>query len=202
MPLPDAPAALAATAGHPSTDDGPGGGPVRSVIVGTGGIAGAHAGAVLAQGGATRLVAVVDLDRPKAEEFARAWDVPVVATDLADVLGRHQVDVVHVCTPPGTHAGLATQALAAGAHVLLEKPPALSLAEVDQVLHAQDAARGTGPGGRDPQVAVVFQHRFGAGAGRLRSLLDAGVLGRCLVARCDTQWFRPPGYFDVPWRGR
>jgi predicted dehydrogenase len=53
-----------------------------------------------------------------------------------------------------------------------------------------------------PWVATVFQHRFGSGVTRLRSMLDTGQLGRPLVAVCHTTWFRPQEYFDVPWRGR
>src|SRR5690606_31770541 len=48
----------------------------------------------------------------------------------------------------------------------------------------------------------VVQHRFGHGIRQLRRLLDEGALGRALVATCDTLWFRPPEYFEVPWRGR
>ena len=48
----------------------------------------------------------------------------------------------------------------------------------------------------------MFQHRFGAGQLRLKSLLELGALGRPLVAICHTTWFRDQAYFDVDWRGR
>ncbi len=51
-------------------------------------------------------------------------------------------------------------------------------------------------------VFTVFQHRFGAAAQRLMALVRSGALGRPLVATCETLWFRPDDYWDVPWRGR
>jgi predicted dehydrogenase len=78
--------------------------------------------------------------------------------------------------------------------VLCEKPPALSLAEMDAIAAAEAAAGGS--------FATVFQHRFGSAARRLRELLAAGRLGSPMVAVCDTLWYRPDAYFEVPWRGR
>jgi predicted dehydrogenase len=81
----------------------------------------------------------------------------------------------------------------------VEKPAALSLAEIDEVAAVEaevHAAGGTA------WFTQVVQHRFGSGALRLRRLLEEGALGRPLVAVCNTLWFRPPAYFEVPWRGR
>jgi len=75
--------------------------------------------------------------------------------------------------------------------VLCEKPPVLSLAELDRI-----AATAT-----DAFFATVFQHRFGSGAARLRGLVGDPRLGRPTTAVCHTLWFRPDEYFAVPWRG-
>lgn len=168
----------------------------RTVVVGTGGIAGAHASAVAAHEGRATVVHGVDLDARRAEAFAERHGIASWGTDLAAALaGRdgERPDLAHICTPPGTHVPLAVQCLEAGVPVLLEKPPALALAEVDELLAASERT------GVD--VAVVFQHRFGAAALRLRELLASGRLGRPLVATCHTLWFRNDAYFAVPWRG-
>lgn len=183
------------------TEPGTGVSRVRIAIVGTGAVAHEHAAAVAAHPGRAELVAVADVDERRAAEFAEQHGVALVATSLADALAA-DVDLVLLCTPPGSHAPLAVEAVRAGVHALVEKPPALSLAEADGVLAAQEAARGTRPDGSDPQVAVVFQHRFGGGARRLRHLLADGTLGRPLLATCHTEWFRGPDYFTAPWRGR
>lgn len=178
----------------------------RAAIVGTGGIANAHAEALAAAPGRVRLTHAVDVDQERASEFADRWSVPgaapvIASTDLAEVLAGTReagepLDLVHVCTPPQSHFALAAQVLAAGVDVLLEKPPTLSLAELDQLIALEQE---TGA-----HVGVVFQHRFGAGAQRLRAMLDAAPspLGRPLVALCNTLWYRDAEYFAAPWRGR
>ncbi|MCL3859475.1 Gfo/Idh/MocA family protein [Actinotalea sp. K2] len=197
----------------------------RTLVVGTGGIAGAHAAAVAAHAGRADVVCGVDLDPARAEAFAVQHGLAGWSTDLAAALqgtwtasttGTDDApstpvdprpDLAHICTPPGSHVPLAVQCLEAGVPVLLEKPPALSLAEVDELLAV---SQRTGV-----DVAVVFQHRFGSGALRARALLEAagtrglgeepGVptgIGRPLVATCHTLWYRDADYFAVPWRGR
>ncbi|TXK42508.1 Gfo/Idh/MocA family protein [Nonomuraea sp. C10] len=165
----------------------------RSAIVGTGGIATAHAQAVAGSGGRARLVAAVDVDLGRAETFAATWQVPRTFTTLTELLREEPVDLVHLCTPPLLHAPLALECLEAGVTVLVEKPPTLSLAELDTLAEAE--SRSTA------HMATVFQHRFGPGAARLRRMLDGGELGRPLVATCLTQWYRGDAYFEVPWRG-
>lgn len=171
----------------------------RTLIVGTGGIAGVHAAAIAAHGGRAVVVAGVDLDLARAHEFANRHGIEGWSADLPASLAQTWpdgggVDLAHICTPPGSHVPLAVRCLEAGVPVLLEKPPALSLAQADELLAVSERT------GVD--VAVVFQHRFGSGARRALELLTAGGLGRPLVATCHTLWYRDADYFAVPWRGR
>lgn len=177
---------------HPSVAQA-GRAPYRVAIVGTGGIATAHASALAALAGRATLVAVCDTDRGRADAFAAEWGHPAVFTDLDELLEAERLDLVHICTPPGSHTVLAETCLRAGVPALIEKPPALSLAEMHSL--AQTSAETGLP------VLTVFQHRFGSGAVRLRELIAAGVLGRPLVAACSTLWYRDADYFAVPWRG-
>ncbi|GGU28489.1 Gfo/Idh/MocA family protein [Lentzea flava] len=165
----------------------------RAAIVGTGAIATSHAEALRAAGDRVELVAVVDVDEQRATAFAQEWNVPRVHPGLATLLDVEELDVVHVCTPPRSHTPLALECLAANVNVLVEKPPAVSLSEIDTLIAAERGSTG--------RVATVFQHRFGPAAHRLRRLIADGVLGRSLVAKSDTLWYRDGAYFDVPWRG-
>jgi predicted dehydrogenase len=165
----------------------------RAAIVGTGAIANAHAEAIAAYPEA-ELVAVVDRDPAAAERFAERHGVPVVFDDLAGLLADERLDVVHICTPPGVHAEQAIAALEAGLHVVVEKPPARSLDELDAMLATAERT------GR--KLAVVFQQRTGTAAAHVKRLLDTGELGRPLVATCQTLWYRDDAYFEVPWRGK
>ncbi|RVX43880.1 putative dehydrogenase [Nonomuraea polychroma] len=166
----------------------------RVAIVGAGGIAHAHAGALAELSDRASLVAVADTDRDRAETFARRFSVSGVYTSAEKLLAEERLDLVHICTPPHSHTPLAIAALRAGVPVLVEKPTALSLAELDELAAVQQAT-GT-------PVLTVFQHRFGPAAVRLRRLASSGALGRPLTAVCETLWYRTDAYFAVPWRGR
>ncbi|MFD6950546.1 oxidoreductase [Nocardiopsis sp. TSRI0078] len=170
-------------------------GPVRVALVGTGNIARFHAEALRSLPERAEIVAAVDVDTEALSAFRSRFAVPTGYTDLTEMLDRERPELVHVCTPPGLHRPQVEACLGAGASVLVEKPPALSLAEAERMAAAEGGERG-------PWLATVFQHRFGSGARRVRALARAGVLGRALVAACHTTWFRPQEYFDVPWRGR
>lgn len=168
-------------------------GALRCVLVGTGAVANLHARAVAAHPRA-ELVAVADISADRAAGFAEQYGIPASYGDYDDMLAAEHPDVVLICTPPAPHRAQALAAFAAGAHVIVEKPPAPSLDELDDMRAAATAA------GR--QLAVVFQQRTGTAAAHVRDLLRGGALGRPLVAVCQTLWFRDADYFAVPWRGR
>lgn len=173
-------------------------GALRVAIVGTGAIAHAHA-RVLAADPLATLVAVADPNARVRDAVADEYGVPGRYSDLGSLLatgsGAGPVDVVHLCTPPGLHRDQAIAALRAGAHVVCEKPPVLSLADLDTVLDVADQV------GR--RYAVVFQQRTGTAVGHVQRLLASGELGRPLVGVCHTLWFRrQEDYYAVPWRGR
>lgn len=166
---------------------------LRCALVGTGSVANLHARAVEAHSHA-ELIAVTDLHAPGARAFAERYAVPAVYGDLDTLLAAERPDVLLICTPPVVHREQALAALAAGAHVVVEKPPAPSLDELDDMRAAALAA--------DRQLAVVFQQRTGTAAAHVRRLLQGGALGRPLIATCQTLWFRGADYFAVPWRGK
>ena len=168
--------------------------PLRAAIVGTGNIARIHAEALRGLADEVALVAGVDIDRQRLADFGDRHAVAGRYDDLDEMLRAERPDLVHVCTPPGLHRDQALACLAGGASVLVEKPPTLSLAELDELAAAE--------GAHGPWLATVFQHRFGSGARRLQEVMASGVLGRPLLAICHTTWYREQSYFDVPWRGR
>ena len=191
--------------------------PIRVALVGSGGIArGVHLPALADMGDRVEVAALVDLDEALLSRTAAEWRVPGRYTDLHTMLAAESPDLVVVCTPPVAHKDTVIASLDAGAWVWCEKPPALSLAEYDEVArhegveggeHGQDtdsadSAEGGQVPERGPFASYVFQHRFGSGAERLRRHLAEGTLGRPLVGVCNTLWYRDAAYFEVPWRGR
>lgn len=166
---------------------------LRCAIVGTGAVAHLHARAIHAHPRAD-LVAVTNQTRDKADEFAAEWGGPAVFDTLDALLAAEKPDVVLVCTPPAAHREQTLASFAAGAHVIVEKPPAPSLEELEDMRAAASAA--------DRRLAVVFQQRTGTAAAHVRKLLSDGALGRPLLAVCQTLWYRDEDYFAVPWRGK
>jgi predicted dehydrogenase len=86
------------------------------------------------------VVALVGRDPARTTERAERFAVPFATTSLADALARPDIDAVAVATPPHTHGAIALDAIAAGKHVLCEKPFAADLDEARRMLHAAEAA--------------------------------------------------------------
>ncbi|BDG05851.1 Gfo/Idh/MocA family protein [Anaeromyxobacter oryzae] len=152
--------------GAPATPAQDAAGP-RVAVVGCGQIADAHitqarrAGAVVA--------AVCDASSHMAEQAAARHGVPTWFTELDALLEEARPDVVHVTTPPASHLALARRALAAGAHVYVEKPMTVDAREADELA---EAARASGR-----LVCVGHNLVFDPVVRRLRALLQAGALG-------------------------
>jgi predicted dehydrogenase len=109
--------------------------PLRVAVVGVGHL-GRHHARVLASLPEATLVGVVDANADRAAEVAAANQTRVLR-GVTDLIG--QVDAVSVAVPTEAHAAVALPLMAAGIHVLVEKPMTRSLAEADQLLAAAEA---------------------------------------------------------------
>jgi predicted dehydrogenase/nucleoside-diphosphate-sugar epimerase len=139
--------------------------PLRVALAGGGRMAGHHARAIARNAALARLVAVAD-PLPESQAAVRKVCPGAEAFDsLESLLAAVPADVVHICTPPATHARLATAALAAGCHIYVEKPFAESSAAAERVLSLA-AARGR-------RVCAGHQYLFERSAARARELLPA-----------------------------
>ena len=78
-----------------------------------------------------KLVAVADVNEASAIAAADRYQVDMVVNDLPSLLGRDDLDIVHIATPPGTHRMLSEQAMQAGKHVLCEKPLATTIDDAE-----------------------------------------------------------------------
>ena len=105
---------------------------LRIAVIGVGHL-GKHHARILSSLPGVELVAVVDTNRPRAEEIAAAHNTHA-AFDYRDIIGR--VDAVTLAVPTERHRDLSRALLAAGIHVLVEKPMARSIAEADDMIEA------------------------------------------------------------------
>ncbi len=157
------------------------------------GVGRGHAEAYRALADKFEVVAVCDIDAAKAASVAATFGVPLVCRDLAELCALPDLDVIDICTPSFLHFSQALEVLAAGKHVILEKPVAGSLAEVDELI-AAEARFGR-------RVLPIFQYRFGAGLQKLRFLIQQGIAGVPYVATSETHWRRKDAYYAA-WHGR
>ncbi|MDN4614005.1 Gfo/Idh/MocA family oxidoreductase [Leifsonia sp. F6_8S_P_1B] len=141
-------------------------------IVGAGRMGRAHAAAWAALGVPVRW-AVSPRTRPDLPGAPDArW-----ARTLEEALADPELTIVSLCTPTPSHAALATQALEAGRHVLLEKPIALTVADAEAL--AAVASRSTG------MLMVAHVVRFFPGYAALATRVAAGSVGRPRLVRAS-----------------
>jgi predicted dehydrogenase len=114
-------------------------------------------------------VACVDPDPARRAEVARRYPWVRVLADPAEVMADPGVEALVVASPARTHAPLVAEAVAAGKHVLVEKPLALSTSEAVALAEAADQA------GRVLLVGHTFE--YNPAVTRMRELLEAGDLG-------------------------
>jgi predicted dehydrogenase len=115
------------------------------------------------------VVGVAASSPERAREAAAGLGVPHAYGSSEEAVAADGVDVVHICTPNDLHAPLAAAALAAGKHVVCEKPLATTAAEAERVLAAADAT--------DRVATVPFVYRYNAMVFEARARVAAGGIG-------------------------
>ncbi|MFE6822231.1 Gfo/Idh/MocA family protein [Streptomyces sp. NPDC057690] len=108
---------------------------VRWAIVGTGAVS-RHIAADLAAVPKTQLAAVLSRSLTKARTFADEFGFAEAFDDLGDLVADPQVDAIYIATPHALHAPMALRAIAAGKHVLVEKPLGVNAAEARRIAEA------------------------------------------------------------------
>ena len=159
-------------------------------LIGAGGIGGLHA-RVLAGLPNARLVAVADIDPPAADRMAARTGAKAYY-HMDPLLADPAVQAVYVCVPTYVHAEVTIAAANAGKPLFCEKPVSLTLANVDRMIAAVDAA------GVPAMIAQVV--RFWPEHNVIRQRIESGALGRPLTVSAarlgtlpsDRSWFADP----------
>ena len=139
------------------------------------------------------LVAVCDLVPEKAHAASDRYGIAAY-TDMHKMMAAESIDVVVVLTPSGMHAQHVVELAPYGAHVIVEKPMALTLDDADAMIEACDKA--------GVRLFVVKQNRFNIPVVQLRKALEKGRFGRLIMGTVRVRWCRPQAYYDQDsWRG-
>lgn len=166
---------------------------LRYAIIGSAaGIAALHLGALAKLPGA-QIVGMADVAAERGAARAAEAGCPFFA-DHKELLRETRPDVAVICTPHPFHKPIALDAFAAGAHVLVEKPLAVTVAEGDEMIAAAERANRL--------LAVNFQQRFRPAIAAVRKMVDDGELGDLVRVLCVEPWYRPAAYYrSASWRG-
>jgi predicted dehydrogenase len=164
-------------------------GKLRFGIVGLGGIGSVRAQA-LQQSTSCTLTAVCDIDPTKTTALNNDAEF---FTEFEDIATSDECDALVICTPPDTHREMATAAMLAGKHVLVEKPMAESLTSCQEML---SVARETGR-----VLTVGYNHRFFKGVDVVRRSIAEETIGKLHFLRAFTghtglSEFKAPWMYD------
>lgn len=77
---------------------------------------------------------LADIDKIKLKKFITEFDIQNTTENYCDILADQDVDAIVICTPPHTHKDIFIAALNAGKHALVEKPAAMSLSDIDEMI--------------------------------------------------------------------
>lgn len=162
-------------------------------IPGCGVIGPHHAAVVVALNHEASLVAVADTVPERAQQFAQHYGVTAYHT-MQDLLARDDIDVVNICTPSGMHAEHAIAAMEVGKHVVIEKPVAITLPAIDELIAVR---RATGR-----KATVISQHRFDPASRVVHQAVRDRQFGRLTLGNALVRCWRSQAYYDSgAWRG-
>lgn len=143
---------------------------MKTCLVGCGGIAAVH-GSVLTSGIDTEFVAAADIKPEKAQSYAENFHTKPYPS-LESMLEAEKPDVLHICTPHYLHVPMAIYSLERNINVFMEKPPAISFDQLEELKKA--AAKS------EAQLGFCYQNRYNASIRAAKDLIDSGKAGKVL----------------------
>jgi len=142
---------------------------LKVALVGCGQIADGHVSEI-AKIDCAEIVAVCDAEPIMAEQLAMRFGITKWYDSYESMLEKERPDVVHICTPPASHATLAKVAVDFGCHVYVEKPFALTFEETDELLRYIDA--------KTKKMTIGHNSEFDPPSEEMRRLIADGVIGK------------------------
>ncbi|MGU3575573.1 Gfo/Idh/MocA family protein [Brucellaceae bacterium C25G] len=169
----------------------------RAVMIGVGMVAETHLDAIAASQ-KVRLHGVLSRSQKSASAFHTkacrklGYDIKLYH-DVAEVAADAEVDFVIILTPANVRTILIEPLVAAGKHILLEKPVARNATEAGYLVDLCEKA--------DVSLGVVFQLRMREASKAAKRLIASGHLGELGLCEISVPWWRPQTYYDEAGRG-
>lgn len=166
----------------------------NACVVGYGAVGPIHAKS-LAKSEYANMYAICDCIPERADKGARLYGAKAIY-DFDEMLTDKNIDVVHICTPHYLHKDMAIKALSAGKNIVLEKPIAMSLSEIDELEAFYKTC--------DKKACVMFQNRTNESAEKLKEIIENDKsIGKMLGISGFVTWHRDEEYYNSEeWRGK
>ena len=151
---------------------------LKGVIIGCGRISYRHVQALIDNDSFTELVGLCDIIEERAIEKQKQYAESFpgrnveVFTDYMEMIKKVKPDFAMICTESGYHGDIALHCLKEDIHVLIEKPMAMTLEEIDEINELADK--------KNLKVGVCHQNRFNPPIQKLRKAIDEGKFGRLI----------------------
>lgn len=173
---------------------------LKFALLGCGRISYKHIEALINNRNDVELVAVCDLIDKKAIERKEQYDEIIekanvkVYIDYLEMLQNEDIDVVTIATESGYHGKHAIDCLNNNAHVLIEKPMALSMGDADSIIELAKE--------KNKKVCVSHQNRFNPPIQKLRRAIEEERFGKLINGTARILWTRDDNYYSqASWRG-
>lgn len=161
---------------------------IKIGLVGAGKIANVHS-VSLGYVEGVEVAAVCDINKEKAERFAKEHNIPSAYGSIEEMLEKESLDAVHICVWNINHAKCAIYALEHGVNCLCEKPMAFNTAEAVEMKKAAEKSGKI--------LMIGFVQRFENGTKAVKDLVDNGYAGELYYARANyvRKHGNPGGWF-------
>jgi len=141
----------------------------------------------------TQLTAVYDVNEDLANDISRRFQVPMMET-LEELLNYQNVDAIYIAVPHHLLAPLTQKVLEADKHALTEKPLAISLEEVDQLIGLATE--------RKLALGVFYEMRYAPAHALARELIQTGAIGNIVGVQIQTLIDKALSYWQSGYSGR
>ena len=167
--------------------------PIGTVLIGCGKVADAHARAYQSLP-ESHFIGVYDINYVRACELAKLYNVHPYQ-NLEEMLNDPAVQAASICSPHTSHPEMIVACAKAKVHALVEKPMAVDLKGCDLAIQAAEEA--------GIKLAVISQRRFYEPVIRMKKAIEAGKIGRPILATVTVMGWRDEAYYRMdPWRGK
>jgi predicted dehydrogenase len=167
-------------------------GKIKFALIGCGAIANKHIIAISRISNA-EVVAAYDINPQASKQFGQEHSIPIYS-NIEKMVEKTKPHVLNILTPSGEHAKNILELIRFNRHFVVEKPLALRLDQIDEILEGCDK--------KDLKIFVVKQNRFNPPIQKLKEALEKGRFGKLVLGTVRVRWQRDQSYYDQkPWRG-